>query len=308
MAIKSYTIRLFILLVIICVTNICIAQELRCNVTVNSDQIQGTNKSVFNTLEQTLSEYINSTTWTDLTFADSERIECNMMLIVKAVSPEGLFTCEWQIQSRRPVYQTTYSTPVLNLKDDHFIFTYQEFDRIEFQPNQFTNNLSALIAYYCYLIIGLDMDTYSRLGGTPYFQICENIVQSAQSSSLDKTELTGWKAFESNRNRYALINNLMDETFRKYREYVYEYHRLGLDEMADNVANGRARIASGIDILREVNRARPATYAINTFINAKADKLVNIFQKGTSEEKKTVYELLMDIDPTRQATYDKINQ
>lgn len=308
MAIKSYTIRLFILLVIICVTNICNAQELRCNVTVNSDQIQGTNKSVFNTLEQTLSEYINSTTWTDLTFADTERIECNMMLIVKAVSPEGLFTCEWQIQSRRPVYQTTYSTPVLNLKDDHFIFTYQEFDRIEFQPNQFTNNLSALIAYYCYLIIGLDMDTYSRLGGTPYFQICENIVQSAQSSSLDKTELTGWKAFESNRNRYALINNLMDETFRKYREYVYEYHRLGLDEMADNVANGRARIASGIGILREVNRARPATYAINTFINAKADELVNIFQKGTSEEKKTVYELLMDIDPTRQATYDKINQ
>lgn len=308
MAINSHTIRLFTLLVITSIANIGIAQELRCNVTVNSDQIQGTNKSVFNTLEQTLNEYINSTIWTDLTFADQERIECNMMLIVKAVSPEGLFTCEWQIQSRRPVYQTTYTTPVLNMKDDHFIFTYQEFDRIEFQANQFTNNLSALIAYYCYLVIGLDMDTYSRLGGTPYFQVCENIVQSAQSSSLEQAELTGWKAFESNRNRYALINNLMDETFRKYREYVYEYHRLGLDEMATNVTNGRARIASGISVLREVNRARPATYAINTFINAKADELVNIFQKGTTDEKKNVYELLMDIDPTRQATYDKINQ
>ena len=123
---------------------------------------------------------------------------------------------------------------------------------------------------------------------------------------MEGTEQTGWKAFESNRNRYALVNNLMDEAFRKYREYFYTYHRLGLDEMQANVTNGRARIASGISVLRDANRARPATYVINTFLDAKADELVNIFQQGTTEEKKSVYEVLMDVDPTRQNLYDKL--
>ena len=163
-----------------------------------------------------------------------------------------------------------------------------------------------MLAYYCYLIIGYDMDSFSRLGGTPYFQQCEDIVSACQSASMEGTEQTGWKAFESNRNRYALVNNLMDEAFRKFREYFYTYHRLGLDEMQANVTNGRARIASGISVLRDANRARPATYVINTFLDAKADELVNIFQQGTTEEKKSVYEVLMDVDPTRQNLYDKL--
>ena len=165
-----------------------------------------------------------------------------------------------------------------------------------------------MLAYYCYLIIGYDMDSYSRLGGTPYFQQCENIVNAAQTASIEDNEMIGWKAFDSNRNRYALINNLMDEAFKPYREFVYTYHRLALDEMTQNVANARARIAEELPVLRTVNRARPATYAVNTFLDAKADELVDIFSKGTPEEKKKVYEILMDIDPTRGNTYDKINQ
>ena len=152
------------------------------------------------------------------------------------------------------------------------------------------------------------MDSFSRLGGTPFFQACEDIATSAQSASLETTEVVGWKAFESNRNRYALINNLMDEAFKKYREYYYEYHRLGLDEMSANVANGRARIASGITTLKEANRSRPATYVVNAFLDAKSDELINIFQGGTDAEKKSVYETLVDIDPTRQSAYDKINK
>ena len=283
------------------------AQELKCNVTINSDQVEGSNKSVFNTLQQSIQEFVNNSQWTNLTFQDKERIECNMLIVVKQVQ-DNMYICEFTCQSRRPVYGTTYTTPILNFKDNNFAFTYQEFDRLDFQQHTFTSNLTALIAYYCYLIIGHDMDSFSRLGGTPYFQICENIVNAAQSASLESTEQSGWKAFDSNRNRYALINNLMDEAFKEYRQYFYDYHRYGLDEMINNVANGRARIASGIEILDKANKARPATYVINAFLDAKSDELVNIFQEGTEDERTKVYETLVNIDPTRQSTYEAITR
>lgn len=280
-------------------------QELQCNVTVNSDKIQGSNKQVFETLRTGIEEYINQNRWTNMTFSDKERIECNMQITVMSVA-ENIYTCTMLLQSRRPVYGTSYTSPLINFQDQAFNFTYQEYDRIEFQQNNFSSNLAAMLAYYCYLIIGYDMDSFSRLGGTPYFQICEDIASMCQSASMEDTEQTGWLAFRSNRNRYAVINNLMDEAFRKYREYFYTYHRLGLDEMQANVANGRARIANGISVLRDANRARPATYIINTFLDAKCDELVNIFKQGTAEEKKNVYEILMDIDPTRQNLYDAL--
>ena len=283
------------------------AQELKCNISINSEQVQGSNKAVFTTLQQSMEEFVNTQRWTNMTFQEKERIECSMMIVVKSVQ-DNMFVCEFTCQSRRPVFGTTYTTPTLNIKDANFTFTYQEYDRMEFQHNTFTSNLTALVAYYCYLIIGHDMDSFAKLGGTPYFQVCEDIVSSAQSASLDNAEMVGWKAFESNRNRYALTNNLMDEAFKKYRAYYYDYHRHGLDEMVNNVANGRARIAKDIKVLKEAYNARPATYLVGTFLDAKSDELVNIFKSGTTDEKKMVYELLMDIDPTRQDTYENINR
>ena len=283
------------------------AQELKCNISINSEQVQGSNKAVFTTLQQSMEEFVNTQRWTNMTFQEKERIECSMMIVVKSVQ-DNMFVCEFTCQSRRPVFGTTYTTPTLNIKDENFTFTYQEYDRMEFQHNTFTSNLTALVAYYCYLIIGHDMDSFAKLGGTPYFQVCEDIVTSAQSASLDNAEMVGWKAFESNRNRYALTNNLMDEAFKKYRAYYYDYHRHGLDEMVNNVANGRARIAKDIKVLKEAYNARPATYLVGTFLDAKSDELVNIFKSGTADEKKRVYELLMDIDPTRQDTYENINR
>ena len=240
------------------------AQELKCTVTINSDKIEGTNKSVYETLRQAIMDYMNNNRWTNMTFAESEKIECSMMIIVNSVS-DNLFNCEMQLQAKRPVYGTTYSTPLLNFADKNFVFSYQEYDRIEYQQNLFTTNLTAMLAYYVYLIIGHDCDSYQKLGGTPYFQACEDIVSTCQSASMEATEQKGWKAFDSNRNRYALINNLMDEAFKKYREYYYTYHRLGLDMMTANVANARATIAEGLPVLREANRARPATYVV-TFL------------------------------------------
>ena len=282
------------------------AQEINSTVTVNSDQIEGSNKQVFATLKTAIEEYMNQNRWTNMTYAAHEKIECSMLLVVKEMN-DNMFKCEMTLQSRRPVYGTSYTTPLLNFKDNSFNFSYQEFDRIEYQQNTFTTNLTAMLAYYCYLIIGHDQDSFQRLGGTPFFQQCEEIVNTCQSASMENTEQKGWLAFDSNRNRYALINNLLDEAFKKYRNYYYEYHRLGLDEMSSNVTNGRARIAEGMPVLKEAYRARPATYVINTFLDAKAEELVDIFKKGTDKEKKNVYDLLMDIDPTRQNTYDQIN-
>lgn len=282
------------------------AQEINCTVTINTEKIEGSNKQVYETLKTAIEEYMNQSKWTNMTFRDAEKIECSMLLVVNSVA-DNLYQCQMTLQSRRPVYGTSYTTPLLNFRDNNFCFSYQEFDRLDYQQNQFTTNLTAMLAYYCYLIIGHDMDSFQRMGGTPYFQVCEDIVNACQSASMESVEQRGWLAFDSNRNRYALINNLLDEAFKKYRNYYYEYHRLGLDEMAGNVTNGRARIAEGLPVLREAYRARPATYVINTFLDAKADELVDIFSKGTDKEKKAVYEILMDIDATRQSTYDRIN-
>jgi len=172
---------------------------------------------------------------------------------------------------------------------------------LELNQNTITSNLTAVLAYYAYIIIGYDMDSYSRLGGTPYFQAAENIVNSAQGA-----DLTGWKAFESPRNRYALINNLTDEAFKKYRNYFYEYHRLGLDEMSTNATNARARIADGLPLLREANRARPSAVVISSFLDAKNDELVNVFSKGSTQEKNDAVEILSDVNPAQTAKYSQI--
>jgi len=276
------------------------AQELNCNVLINSDQIIGSNKSVFNTLQKSISEFVNNRRWTELTYANAERIECSMTIIVKKLEGDN-FTTEIQIQSRRPVYNTSYNTTLFNFKDNEFDFEYKEFDQLELNANSITSNLTAVLAYYSYLIIGYDMDSYTRFGGTPYFQSAESIVNAAQSLSYK-----GWKAFENTKNRYALTNNLMDEAFKKFRSYFYDYHRLGLDEMSINEVNARSTIAVGLPLVRENNRARPSAIVIVTFMDAKSDELINIFAKSTEKEKKEAVQILCDINPTQTGKYESI--
>ncbi|MDO9153805.1 MAG: DUF4835 family protein [Paludibacter sp.] len=276
------------------------AQELNCNIQINSDQIQGSNKSVFNTLQKSVFEFVNNRNWTELKYLNTEKIECSMNIIIKRVDGE-VFTSEIQVQSRRPVYNSVYNTTLFNFKDNSFTFNYKEFDQLEMNENTITSNLTAVLAYYAYIIIGYDMDSYSRFGGTPYFQAAERIVNMAQAA-----DLSGWKAFESTRNRYALINNLTDEAFKKFRNYFYEYHRLGLDELTLNVTNGRAKIAAGLPVLRETNRSRPSAIAIATFLDAKTDEIVSIFSNASEKEKKEAVEVLTDVNPTQTEKYAKI--
>lgn len=276
------------------------AQELNCNLQINSDQVQGSNKSVFNTLLKSASEFINNRKWTEMAFTEKERIECSMNIVVKSVD-DDLFRAEIQVQSRRPVYNTNYNTTLFNFKDNDFTFSYKEFEVLEFNENMVSSNLTAVLAYYVYIILGYDMDSYSRLGGTPYFQMAEKIVSAAQS-----LDAPGWRAFQSTKNRYALVNNLTDEAFKKFRNYFYEYHRLGLDEMTINMVNARSRIVSGLPVLRDTNRSRPSAIAISTFLDAKTDELINVLKKATDEEKRTAIEILSDVNPALSEKYESI--
>ena len=276
------------------------AQELNCNVQINSDMISTVNRSVFNTLQKSISDFMNNRKWSEMTLANIEKIDCNLNIIIKTVEGD-LFSGEIQVQSRRPVFNSSYTSTLFNHRDVQFNFNYKEFDVLEMNENTITSNLTAVLAYYAYIIIGYDMDSYSRLGGNSFFNAAQTIVNAAQAA-----DLTGWKAFENNRNRYALINNLLDEAFSKYRNFFYEYHRLGLDEMSINMNNARARIAAGLPLLREANRARPNAVLVSSFIDAKSDELINIFSKAPTKEKEVVVRILSDIAPTQSERFERI--
>lgn len=280
------------------------AQELKCNVMINYAQITGTNKQVFETFKKSVDDFMNQRQWTSLPYAQNEKIDCSLSIQVKQYE-NNTMSCEFTVQSLRPIFGTSYKTTILNLRDREVTFSYNEYDQLELNAS-YDNNLTAVLAYYAYLIIGFDLDTYERLGGTAMFQNAENIVSLSQSRS--GSEGDGWKAFTSNTNRYAIVNCLMSERYRAMREYAYTYHRLALDDMATNTAKARARIAEDLKVVRESNKLDPSNAMVTIFINAKSDELVSIFKKGTPEEKNTVYDHLTAINPTRSNDYNQIKQ
>ncbi|MDR1729526.1 MAG: DUF4835 family protein [Prevotellaceae bacterium] len=268
------------------------AQELNCRIQVNSDKIAGTNREVFDELGNKLTEFVNSRKWTDAVFLNEEQIECNLIFTISEMSGNH-FSGDLQVQSSRPVFNSSYTTTLFNFKDPNIQFDYSQFDRLEFYENSFSSNLTSLVAYYINVILGLNFDSYSRYGGTKYFDRAASIVALAQSS-----DDAGWKAFQSERNRYALISNYQDESLKRLRDVNYEYHRLGLDEMSLNVAKGRDKIYSILPYLRDMNRAKPYSIAIILFAEAKRDELLNMFSNSTPKEKREVYEILKGILPT----------
>ncbi|MCB2195150.1 MAG: DUF4835 family protein [Bacteroidetes bacterium] len=280
------------------------SQELRCNIQVNSSQIQGTNKQVFQTLQTAIYEFMNNTAWTNHVYANEERIECNIMITLQDHSGDE-FTGSIQVQSRRPVFNTSYNTTVLNYKDDNLKFNYVEFEPLEFSLNEHRSNLTSVLAYYAYVIIGLDYDTFSLMGGTEFFQKAERIVNNAQNAPE-----SGWKAFESRRNRYWLIENILNDRYKGIREFLYRYHRLGLDVMESKEAQGRAVIAESLELLQKIYRQKPDPYLFfyDLILNAKSDELVNVFSESFMAEADRAYNILVEIDPTRSDKYKKIKQ
>ena len=281
-------------------------QELLAKVTINHNQIQGTDASVFDNLQQTLEQFINDRQWTNLHFQKNERINCNFNITVtKYDQSENLFTCTALILANRPVYNASYTTTLYNNRDADFNFQFAQFDQLNFNEEQIDNQLTALIAYYAYLIIGMDLDSFSPMGGEDILQRCLNLANNAQNLNFP-----GWKAFDNSRNRFAIINDYMEGAMKPFRQLQYDYYRNGLDEMANNVESGRTNISTALENgLKKSHDDRPLSLLPQIWTDYKKEELANIYKgKGTQKEKEAVYDILFSINASQNNYWERIKE
>lgn len=276
------------------------AQELNCQVEVNSSQIQGTNKSVFETLQQSISEYFNNTKWTNAQFYPNEKIECRFYLTVGEYTDDRI-KGDIQVQLSRPVYNSTYTTTLLNFKDTRVEFDYKEGDPIIFSENSIDSNLTALLNYYAYLFLALDFDSFSPMGGQQFFDKAAAVVQLAQS-----TGEIGWRAFEDNKNRSAVLSVYTDNNTSAIRQMNYDYYRKGLDEMVTSPDKGRGVITESLKTMGKIYDVAPMSVALSMFRDAKLDELVNVYSKAPQSQREEVYQLLEKLYPTERERLEKI--
>lgn len=278
------------------------AQELNMKVTLNTSQIQGTDKSVFDKIEESLNQLVNDRKWTDATFAVNELIEGSILITINEVQ-ENSYKGEIQIIVNRPVYNATYNTPLLNYRDTEFEFSYLLGENLEYIENNINSNLVATVAYYVYIVLGLDFDSYALNGGKPYYEKAMQIVNNAQSLNTK-----GWAPFGGDRNRYAMALALTEESSSVFHSMWYNYHRKGLDEMAANPSRGRAGVIATVPDLQTIYKARPASAILSFYGDTKLDELINIYSEATSEEKSEAYKILQPIFPTKRYVIDKIKK
>jgi hypothetical protein len=277
-------------------------QELNCQVKINYTQIQGTtNKQIFDQLEKAIFEFMNNKKWTKEIYTTNERIDCSIFINIKEALSTEDFSGSIQVESRRPVFKSSYYTPMFNYEDDNFQFKFQQFSQLEFNETTFQNNLTSVLAYYAYVILAADADSFTPLGGTEYWQKAQLIVNNAQTAAEK-----GWRSNESNKNRYWLVENALQPVFKGIRNCNYDYCRNGLDIMNEKVEEGRANVLKALDLLKPVYSARPASFSMQLFFNAKADELINIFKGALPEEKTKAVETLMLVDPANTTKYLKI--
>jgi hypothetical protein len=279
------------------------AQEINARITINSDKIQGTNKQVFTTLQNALMEFVNSRKWTDATFSANEKIDCTMTFIINEQA-DNTFKAELQVQARRPVYNSGYTTTLLNVQDRQLDFEYVEFSPLNYTNNTLESNLTATVVYYIYLILGFDFDSFSLKGGASFFQQAQQIVNMAQS----QPGWNGWKAFENERNRHAIITALTENASEQFRQMWYNYHRKGLDEMAANADRGRTTILEAIPALEHLKSARPSSALLQLFADAKLDELIAIYSKANMQEKQEGFKMLSNLYPTASTRLEALKK
>ena len=281
------------------------AQELQVKININSSQVEGSDKSVFENLQQTLEQWMNDRQWTELQFQKNERISCSFNITVnKYDKGNNRFECTAMIQANRPVYNSAYTSTLYNNKDGEFNFDFAQFDQLNFNEEMIDNQLTALMAYYAYLIIGLDLDSFGPLAGTEVLQRCMNLTNNAQDLGF-----TGWKAFEDSRNRFALINDYLDEAMKPFRQMQYDYYRKGLDEMANNAERGRTNVSEALELLKQAHQDKPLSLLPQIWTDYKRDELANIYKgKGTQKEKEAVYDLLFNINAAQSNSWEKIKE
>ncbi len=275
------------------------AQELNCTVTVNSDQVSQTNQQIFRTLERSLNDFVNKNKWSNRIYKENERINAQMFITITEYE-SNRFTGNIQIQSSRPVFNTSYESPIFNYKDNKFNFEYIEFQPLIFNENVFESNLVSVIAYYAYIILGLDADTFALEGGTEHFRIAQKIVTQAQGSNS-----AGWNQ-STNRGRFELVDNLLSNTYREYRIAMYNYHRKGLDILGDNNSTGKQVIAGTMKLFETMTKRRPNAFLVTTFFDAKSDEIQNIFSDGPKVDIVSLKETLNNIAPLYSSTWNDI--
>ncbi|MUP46997.1 DUF4835 family protein [Gramella sp. BOM4] len=267
------------------------AQELNCEVIINAEQTGQANLSVFKTLQRALTEFINQTSWTDVKFQDHERINCSMFITITSFEGES-FNGSIQVQSSRPVYGTSMITPVFNFNDEQFGFTYREYQPLIYSQNTYTSNLISVISFYVYTILGLDADTFELQGGAPYFEEANRIVTTAQQGNSQ-----GWRGADGQRSRFRLNADLLANTFAEYRTAMYEYHRLGLDVMHEDLLAGKEAIAGSLEKLEVMNNRRNNSLLLRTFFDAKADEISQIYSGGPPINSNALMQTLNSIAP-----------
>ncbi len=294
------------LLLALCISMKGHAQELEAKINFNTAKIGTTDKSVFENLKETLEQFFNERQWTDLQFQPNERIQCSFNITVnKYDKTSNLFECTALIQANRPVYNSQYTSVLYNNRDQNFNFEFAQFDQLNFTDETVDNQLTALFAYYAYLIIGLDLDSFSPMGGTDVLQRCFSLVNNAQN-----LDFPGWKAFENSKNRFALINDYLDEGMKPFRQLQYDYYRKGFDEMASNAERGRNNITAALqEDLKQAKENKPLSLLPQIWTDYKRDELANLYKgKGTQKEKEAIYELLMNINASQNDAWNKIKQ
>ncbi|HNX43507.1 MAG TPA: DUF4835 family protein [Bacteroidales bacterium] len=277
------------------------AQEFICQVSVNAPSVEGSERKVFQTMQSALYEFINNRKWTNYVYKPEERIECSMMLTITERVTSDQFKGRLNLVLKRPVYKTSYNTNLLNYVDEAINFKYVEYEPLVYNDDAFTSNLTSVVAYYLYVFLGLDADSYSNMGGTPYFEKAKAIVNTAQNASE-----SGWKAFESTKNRFWLVENLLNGAYSPLREGLYQYHRLGLDVMSDNIDLGRSAVSDCLDNFQRAYRQKPGLFILQLMMEAKCDELINIFSQAAPMDKTKAVNILKEIDPSNSSKYQKI--
>lgn len=291
----------FILFFSLLFTNYINAQELNCEITVNADQVNQTNRQIFLTLERALNDFVNKSQWTNRIYKENEKVNARMFITVTDYASDR-FSANIQIQSSRPVFNTSYESPILNYKDNEFNFRYIEFEPLVYNRNVFESNLVGVISYYVYIILGLDADTFTLEGGTEFYKEAQQIVNQAQGSSF-----SGWsQSASNNRTRFVLVDNLLSNTFREYRIAMYNYHRKGLDILGDNNSTGKQVIAGSMRLFETLTQRRPNAFLIQTFFDAKSEEIQDIFSDGPKIDVVALKETLNKVAPFYSSTWDEI--
>ena len=299
-------IKYYLIIFLVLLPAIIRAQELNCNIQISAQRIQGSNRQVFESMQKDLFEFMNNTVWTNHVFNYAERIDCNILINLTDQLSADEFKGTIQIQLSRPIFNTTYNSTLLNFIDNNFQFKYVEFQPLEFDPSNNKSNLVSVLAYYTYMVLGFDYDSFAPMGGTEFFQMAEKIVTNAQNAPEP-----GWKPYDGsrNRNRYWLVKNVLDKEYEGVRQFIYEYYINGLDKMESKAPEARTSMVESLKLMQDVYRKKPDPfmYLVQVVMDAKSDELINIYSAAFPEEKSRVVEILTEIDPANKAKYEKIN-